>query len=142
MRLRAVVAGALIAAAVIPPTATAKLIPRLDRSSARPGDSVGVTFGQTYGYLMPIFVDLLPSDAADEVESRRDPRVIPLLRIRRGSYSPTRLRFVVPPVRPGTYVLAAWFKGTATHTWANALASLASDAVHGPRITLRIVARR
>src|SRR5215208_425112 len=135
MRLRAVVAGALIAAAVIPPTATAKLIPRLDRSSARPGDSVGVTFGQTYG-------DLLPSDAADEVESRRDPRVIPLLRIRRGSYSPTRLRFVVPPVRPGTYVLAAWFKGTATHTWANALASLASDAVHGPRITLRIVARR
>jgi poly-gamma-glutamate synthesis protein (capsule biosynthesis protein) len=136
--MRAVLVALVVAAGIAAAAAEAKLVPRLDRSSAAVGERVTVRLSPTSGYALPVYLDLLPADAAAEVGSRRDPRVVALVTIRKRTYAETRASFTVPDVAPGSYVLALWFKGFATHRWSNALAGLVDDATFGPGITLRV----
>jgi hypothetical protein len=134
--------AALVVALVLAPTASAKLVPRFDRDTAATGERVRVELGYTESYLAPLEVFLVRTRDEASIRSRLDPRLTLVRRVRRDRHGnmPSSFSFVVR-VTPGRYTLAVWFRGTATHTWANATAGLRRDPALRRTMVLRVVAR-
>jgi hypothetical protein len=131
-------AAVLVAVLGIAPAAEAKLVPRFDPLVAARGERVTVDLGYTEPYRAPLEVFLVRTRDEPHVRSRADRRLSLVGRLRRdGSGSlPSSISFVAR-VRPGSYTLAVWFRGTATGRWHNATAGRWRGE---PRLVLRVVA--
>ena len=115
-----------IVAAVAASSASAALFFLFEPAAAKPGDVVSVRTGgtpasftarqRTKPLRRAIRIYLVPSDVADQVRSRFDPRISFV-----GSLVPDRdthglLSFRAPPLDTGTYAVAAWCPGCATYS--------------------------
>ncbi len=143
MRLH-VLAGIVVSGLNVVPAAEAKVVPRLDKTLAAPGDQVVIQFGSGVSqYLAPLEVDLVRTAVEPTITGRNDRRLRSVGRLGRAGemITQTRLRFRVPSLSAGRYTLAVWFKGTVTNRWNNLAQGLWRDPTFRDRLLLRIVRR-
>jgi hypothetical protein len=145
MRVRLALLAVLVAGLFASATTEAKLIPKLDKRAAAPGETVGVDFGRgVEHYLAPLEVYLVRTGAEPKVTGRDDPRLslVGWLGTRGWTISKSRLTFRVPSLPSGRYTLAVFFRGTATGRWHNLTEGLFRDASFRDRLVIRIVRRQ
>jgi hypothetical protein len=124
-RLGALTVVAAAVAAALASTATAALFFLFEPTSAKAGDLVTVRLGGTppsfttsqrqRPFQQGLRVYLVAAEDAAEIRGRFDPRLSFLGRIVPDARGRGLLRFTVPPLDTGDYVLAYWCPGCARH---------------------------
>ena len=136
MRARLVVAAILVVVAAAP-VAEAKITPKMNKRVAAPGERVTVDFtSDVTHYLAPFYVTLVPVRAAATLRGRTDRRqtMVGRLGTEGEPMSKSKMIFRVPSLPTGSYALAVWFKGSATHRWHNLV-----EGRWRPSLVLRIL---
>ena len=134
------IVGVLVMSLAAAPASEAKLIPKLDRRVAAPGETVVVKFGPgVERFLAPLEVYLVSTAAEPTLTGRRDPRLRLVGRVgSRDRITSHTLPFRVPPLPPGRYTLAVYFRGAATGRWHNLAEGLWRDPGFRDGLLIRI----
>jgi hypothetical protein len=107
-------------AAVLAPSAAAKMLPTFEQSTAAPGDTVGVRIAGAQYYYAPLRFYLVRTSAAATLHGQGDLRLtrIAVLDGPRHVVMKQRFSFRVPQLATGRYVISVWFRSTQPpHTW-------------------------
>jgi hypothetical protein len=120
VRLSIILVLVVAVAALVAPTAAAKMLPTFEQTTAAPGDRVGVRIVGASYYLAPLRFYLVSTSAAPRLHGQSDPRLkrIAVLDGPRHVVSKERFSFRVPQLVPGAYVISVWFRSTLSpHRW-------------------------
>jgi hypothetical protein len=107
-------------AAVLAPSAAAKMLPTFEQTEAAPGDTVGVRIAGAQYYYAPLRFYLVRTSAAARLHGQTDPRLkrVAVLDGPGHVVRKQRFSFRVPQLAPGRYVISVWFRSTLPpHVW-------------------------